>query len=73
MEGDLHFSGWEASLGGKETREEGYSCALNELSLCVSDSPRDAFRREASRAGVGMVRAEGGPIQLVDHTPAPPT
>lgn len=33
MEGDLHFSGWEASLEEKETRDDGYLCALNELSL----------------------------------------
>lgn len=44
MEGDLHFSAWEGSLEGTETREDRDLCALNELSPCASDSPRGTFR-----------------------------
>lgn len=43
VEGDLHFSSLEASLQEKETREDGHLFVLNELYLCVSDSPRRDF------------------------------
>lgn len=79
MEGDLHFSSWEASLEEKETRKDGHLHALNKLPLYVSSSPRDAFcspvhihGRGGTQCGGGMICAGRELIQLDNHAGSVP-